>query len=53
MAHHTVDYTKRAHAGCKRGLQKQKHRELATYLLVIKRIRLDSVKRMTKIQNTS
>ena len=36
-----------------RGLQKQKHRELATYLLVIIKIRLDSVKRMSKIQNIS
>ena len=33
--------------------KKRKHRELATYLLVLIKIRLDSVKRMTKIQNTS
>ena len=31
---------------------KAKHRELAIYLLVIIKIRLNGVKRMSKIQNT-
>ena len=48
MAHYTVDYTKE-----RTGAAKAKHRELATYLLVLMKMRLDSVKRMSKIQNTS